>query len=141
MGAEENKATLKRYYDEVMNKGDLSNWSEMVDDSYIMHLVGAPQPLVGLEGGKQTLANRKAISPDGQISIEELVAEGDIIAIHGTATGTHTGEYQGIQPTGKKFTREYAAFYRFKNGRIIEGWALHNLLGFYQQLGINPPTG
>ena len=141
MSVEENKTTLKRYYDEVMNKGNLSNWDAMVDESYVMHLIGAPQPSVGLEGGKQTKAQREAFSPDGQISIDELVAEGDIIAIHGKATGTHTGEYQGIQPTGKKFSREYAAFYRFKDGKLVEGWALHNLLGFYQQLGIAPPGG
>jgi len=140
MGTEENKATLRRYYEEVLSKGDLSNWNELVDEGYVMHLIGAPQPLKGLEGAKQ-VQSQKVFAPDGKISIDEMVAEGDIIALHGKSTGTHTGEYQGIQPTGKKFTREYAAFYRFKDGKLAEGWALHDLLGFYQQLGITPPAG
>lgn len=141
MGTEENIATLKRYYEEVFNNNDLSNWNELVDEDYVMHLVGAPQQPKGVEGAKQNLAQREAFAPDGKMSIDEMVAAGDIIAIRGKATGTHTGEFQGIKPTGKKFSREFAAFYRFKNRKIAEGWALHNLLGFYQQLGITPPTG
>ena len=141
MAVEENKATLKRYYEEVFNNHDLTNWDEMVDESYVMHLNGAPQPLAGLEGAQQTRNQTTTFAPDGKINIEEMVAEGEFIAIHGKATGTHTGEALGIKPTGNKFTREYAAFYRFKNGKIAEGWALHDMLGFYQQLGVTPPTG
>ena len=138
MGVEENKAVLRRYYEEVFNKGDLSNWDEMVDKGYVMHLVGADEPSVGLEGAKR-VQQQRALAPDGRMTIEDMAAEGDTISIRGKATGTHTGEFPGIQPTGKKFTRDFAAFYRFKDGKIIEGWALHNMLGFYQQLGLTPP--
>ena len=139
MSVEENKATLRKYYDEIFNKGDLSHWSEMVDDTYVMKVVGG-QELKGLDGAKQTQAQR-AFSPDMTVSIDEMVAEGDIVFIRGEFTGTNTGEYQGMGPTGKKFVRAFAASYKFKDGKIVGGWALHDLLGFYQQLGMSPPGG
>ena len=72
MSVEQNKATLKRYYQEVFNNNDLSNWNEMVDESYVMHVVGAPQPAKGFEGAKQNLAQREAFAPDGKMSIDEI---------------------------------------------------------------------
>ena len=136
---EANKTTLRRYYQEVFGKGDLSHWSEMVDENYVMRVVGAA-PLKGLEGGKQTTAQRMAMAPDTKTTIDEIAADGDIVAIRGQFTGTHTGEVQGLSPTGKKFTRQFAAFYRFKDGKIIEGWSVQDVLGMYQQLGITPPA-
>ena len=139
MGTEENKATLKRYYEEVFNNNDLSKWNEMVDEDYVLH-AAVDSGLRGLEQLKQTQVNRLALAPDTKITIDEVIGEGDGLAVRGDFVGTHTGEYQGIPPTGKKFTRAYMGFYRFKNGKIAEVRTVQNVLGMFQQLGVTPPA-
>jgi steroid delta-isomerase-like uncharacterized protein len=134
---EANKATLRRYYEEVLNNGNYSLWSELMTDDYVLRAPGGE--LKGAEAGKQNYAQRKAMAPDSQFTIDEIVGEGDTVVVRGMLKGTHTGEFQGNPPTGKEFARAYTAFYRFRGGKIAEGWTVQDVLGFYQQLGITPP--
>jgi predicted ester cyclase len=145
MSTEQNKKTLQRYYDEIYNKGNLSVWEELMDKNYVSH-AGSTE-YKGLEGAKRLQESRKnGGAPDSKATIDELVAEGDTLAFRGMIKGTNKGETQGRPPTGKKFNRAFVGFYRFKNGKISEGWILHDSLSQLQQLGItqvpapaNPP--
>ena len=134
MSAKENKETLRRYFDDYFNKGDLSRWNDMVDKDYVMRRVGAAESK-GLEAAKQGVAQMKAISPDMRINIEEMVGEGDVVAVRGEFTGTFTGDYQGVKVNGKKYVRPYAAFYVFKNGKIASVWTVQDWMGTAQQFG------
>lgn len=139
MGAKENKATLKRYYDEVMNKGDFSLLSDLMDEEYYLETPTAKTEK-GYEAYKQGYANRKAVSSDAIFTIDEMLAEGDTVVIRGYLKGTHTGELQGIPATGKQYNAGYTAFYYFKEGKITRCWTLHDVLTRNQQLGITPPA-
>ena len=139
MGIEQNKATLKRYYDEIFNGGDFSVWDELMDENYVTVTANGTE-YKGLEGAKRRHASTSAAAPDGRTSIDEMVAEGDTVVIRGFTTGTNTGEFMGIPPTGKPYKAAFTAFYYFNNGRIVRGWALHDGMGRFQQLGVIPPV-
>ena len=74
--------------------------------------------------------------PDTQYIINQLVAEGDIVAVRVTRTGTHKAEYHGIPPTGKRIILVLAFFYRLSGGNIVEALPYSDLLVLYQQLGV-----
>lgn len=143
MGAEENKATLQRYYDEVMNKGNMSLLTELMDEDYYLE-TPTTKTEKGYEVYKQAYDMRIATASDAQFSIDEMIAEGDAVAIRDYLKGTNTGAApaQGITTaTGKQFNAAFAAVYYFKDGKIARCWTLHDVLTRYQQLGITPPAG
>ena len=90
MGIEENKATLKRYYDEMMNKGNLALWDELMDDGYYLETPNMKSE-AGREAYKQGYEARQVGFSEGQFSIDEMIAEGDAVAIRGYVKGTNTG--------------------------------------------------
>jgi len=75
---------------------------------------------------------------DGGITLEEIVAEGDMVVVRWRMHGTHTGEYMGVPPTGKVITNHGMSMYRIAGGKIVEDWAVMDMLGVMQQLGLVP---
>ena len=73
---------------------------------------------------------------DWHETIEEIIADGDKVWIRVRITGTHTGEFRGIAPTGKKFVMLAVPSYRIVDGKIVEGWSVWNPLDFLKQLGV-----
>lgn len=72
--------------------------------------------------------------PDARVTIEDLVAEGDRVASRMTVTGTHTMEYFGVSPTGKKVRMSMMGIDRIANGKIVESWSESSGQGFHYQL-------
>jgi len=143
MSTEQNKATLKRYYDEILNKGNFAVWDELMDEGYYLK-TPTVETGKGLEVAKQGSESRKTFSSDAQFSIDEMAADGDTVAIRGYLKGINTGEApaQGITvATGKQFNAAFTAFYYFKGGKIASCWTLHDVLTRFQQLGVTPPAG
>jgi predicted ester cyclase len=79
--------------------------------------------------------------PDFQVTVEEMIAEGDKVASRWTASGTHEDELVGIPPTGKEATWTGMTIYRFAEGRIVEAWWSRDMLGLLIQLGVVPSLG
>jgi predicted ester cyclase len=75
------------------------------------------------------------------VRIDHLVGEGDKVVARFTLTGTHSGNFQGVPPTGRRVTFPATDIYRFENGRIAEGWALMDFLSFLQQVDAAPGMG
>ena len=73
------------------------------------------------------------------MTINDMVAEGDTVAIRFTYTGTHLGESFGIPPTGKSVTMDECLFFRFENGMETDEWIYSDSLALFQQLGVSPP--
>lgn len=138
MSTEENKATLRRHV-EVFNTGDLSIVDELIAPNYVLHYSG--NEYKGPEGFKQIVTGARNAFPDLHYTIDDMVAEGDWVAVRYTMTGTFTGEMGGIAPTGKHVTVPEAIFYRFEGGKEVEALPFSDQLSFYQQLGVSPPTG
>jgi predicted ester cyclase len=82
-----------------------------------------------------------AAFPDLQTTIEDLIAEGDKVAIRQTWRGTRNGNFLGIPPTGEQVTFTSTEFYRVAGGELAEEWVELDMLGWLQQLGAIPPMG
>jgi steroid delta-isomerase-like uncharacterized protein len=139
--SEENKALVRRAYDELANEGNLAVADETFAPNFVRHDLAAAQDVVGPEGVKQFIAAFRGAFPDLRFTIEDMVAEGDKVAVRSTFRGTHKGQYQGIAPTGKQVTFAGINIYRAAGGRVTEAWALADGLGLMQQLGVIPAMG
>ena len=76
--------------------------------------------------------------PDLHCSLDEFVAEGDKVFLRTTMTGTHDGEYKGIEPTGRHVSAECAEVFRIKDGKFVGYWCMTNVAGLMRQLTEEP---
>ena len=140
MSTEENKAIIRRNWEEVFNKGNLAVADENMATNYIYHGPGG-QEIKGPEGFKQLITMYRTVFPDFHATVEDMFAEGDKVAHRVTARGTHKGDLMGIAPTGKQVTMAVITISRFAGGKEVEAWSSVDMLGVMQQLGAAPPTG
>ncbi len=140
MSVEENKAIIRRSVEEFWNKGNIAAIDEFYASNYVGH---DPSKLHAgnLEEFKGSAMAVFAGFPDLQVTIEDMVAEGDRVVKHWTARGTHQGEFMGIAPTGKQITITGMDIYRIAGNKIEECWSNSDSLGMMQQLGVVPPPG
>ena len=142
MSVEENKATVRRFFDEVINAGNLDQADEFVTSDYVEH-----QELPGAEGregigvAKGFLSMMRVAFPDFRFDIEDVIAEGDKVAARVVVRGTHRGEMMGLAPTGKRVSTSGIEVFRFENDKIAEHWATFEALDMMQQLGMVPVPG
>jgi steroid delta-isomerase-like uncharacterized protein len=141
MSLEHNKAVVRRFFEEGPNKGNMDILSELVADDATDHHPLAPDQAPGIEGFRQALTALRTAFPDMQITIEDMIAEEDRVAIRVTTHGTHRGLLMGIPATGKEVTTTSFVIFRIAEGKIAERWAMGDRLGMLQQLGILPAAG
>jgi steroid delta-isomerase-like uncharacterized protein len=124
----------------ALNAGDLATLDELVAPGFVdrMPLPGVPP---GRDGLKQVIAQFRAAFPDAHWTVEDLIAEGDKVAVRVTFRGTHRGELFGVPPTGRQVTVPGIGIYRVVDGQIAEEWVVRDLLGLLQQLGALPVAG
>jgi predicted ester cyclase len=119
MGEAENGAVFRRFYEVVWNEGDLLVADELLGEDFVNHAVGdAPAP--DRELYKRGVVETRIAYPDWALVVEDLVAEGDRVTAHWRARGTHTGELEGIAPTGKRDEFVGTAVVRVVGGKIVE---------------------
>ena len=140
MSVEQNKAIVRRDAEEIWNQGNLDVADEIFATNFVNHDPSRPE-VRDVSSYKQLAAAVRAAFPDFHVTIEDMVAEGDKVAIRYTSTGTHKSEYRGLPPTGKQVTVTGMRIYRFASGKIVENWWNSDVLGFMQQLGVIPPMG
>jgi C-1 hydroxylase len=129
MSLEENKKIVRKSI-EIINKKDLSSIEQMVAPDFVDYT----RQMQGLEGLKQFISMIFKSFPDFHLTIEDIIAEGDKVWVRLTITATHTGEFLGLAPTGKKFTEPSVWIYRIVNGKIVEGWDVQDELDFYKKI-------
>ena len=132
MSTEDNKSLVRRFYTEGVHNPAL--FDELLAPIYVLHFPGSP-PISGIEQAKQLMVAYTCAFPDLQLSTEDMVAEGDKVAIRNTWRGTHHGAFRGLPPTGKHVAFTGSDFFRFEGGKIAEQWADLDALGLMQQLG------
>jgi steroid delta-isomerase-like uncharacterized protein len=134
MSIEENKKIVRRYQ-EIYNSNDLRALNEVVSEDLLTPKIMPGIP-AGIEGAKTAHQIMLAGFPDYQTAIDDLIAEGDKVAARITMSGTHTGSFMGIPPTGKRisFTGMYIA--RIDDGKIVEHWGEEDGVSLLQQLGV-----
>ena len=134
--SDENKAVVRRFY-ETFEKWDLSILDEVLASNFVEHNPFPEQP-TGPEGMKQVLGMMRAAFPDSEMSVEDLIAEGDKVAVRAEMTGTHRGEFMGLPATGNKVTVTGISIYSVVDGKIAEHWEQFDAMGMMQQLGAIP---
>ena len=124
MSTEDNKATIRRMI-KAFNKRDLAFIDEGFSPHFVLHTALTPGWPRGLEGARKLFTAMLATAPDVQGTLEDMVAEGEKVAVRWTFRGTHTGESPLTgAPTGAPFTLMAMSLYRFVNGKIEEDWGV-----------------
>jgi steroid delta-isomerase-like uncharacterized protein len=140
MSTEDNKAVVRRFYEEVMNQKNRAVLDQVFDLNVVDHFAPPGTP-GGLEGARQTLGMFLSAFPDLHFTVEDLIAEGDKVVARATLSGTQQGTFMGIPATGKHVTIRGIEINRFEGGKSVEHWVEMDTLGLMQQLGVIPPPG
>lgn len=135
--SEQNKAAVRRWFDEGFNKQNLDEFDHYFSPNLVNHELPPTMPQ-GREGTKVFASMFFTAYPNIQLTLEDLVAEGDKIVARWSARGTHNGDLMGIPPTGKEVLITGIAIDRFENGKAVEHWEVFDQLGMMQQLGVIP---
>src|SRR5437773_6743089 len=126
---EQNKAIVRGYMTEVLNKGNLAAFDNYMSADVVFN---------NSKGLKQQLASNQTLRnafPDFQLVIEDQIAEGDKVVTRVTFQGTHRGEFRGVAPTGKQVRYSGIAIDRIVDGKVIEMWHIADTLSLLQQIG------
>jgi len=130
MSLQQNKATVRRLWEEIWNQNKLAVCDEIFDEIYAAHEKGFVPAL-------------RSAFPDLQFTVEDLIAEGDKVVTRFRFAATHQGEFMGVAGTGKAVALTGMWIHRLEQGRIVEGrqWGQWDTLDFLQQVGALPkPT-
>jgi steroid delta-isomerase-like uncharacterized protein len=131
--ADANKALVRQYFEQVVNTHNPNALDGLVSPDYKRY--PSATATLNLEAAKQRLAGLFAAFPDVHVTEENIIAEGDYVAIRLTDRGTHQGTFSGIPPTGKSFTISIIEIYRIENGKIVEHWGGPDTFSLLQQIG------
>ena len=135
--SEANKALFRRFIQEVINEKNTDKMDILISENWLDHNP-PPGAAPGVEGMKQMMGMFFAAFPDLNVTIDQLIAEGDMVVGRMTNTGTHQGDLMGIAPTGKRVTFSEIHMVRIENGKAVEHWGNIDDLGMMQQLGVIP---
>lgn len=136
--SQQNESVVRRFFD-AWNDADFEVIDEVVAaDADHYNPMDPPNVPPGPEGEKQLVRAYQSAFPDATIEIENLVADGEKVAVRWTATGTHDGEFMGIEPTGNDVEIVGFEINQVEDGQIVASWGLFDGLGLLQQLGAVP---
>lgn len=134
---EANKATIRYWIEEGWNKRNAGLLDEICAADIVEHDPGG-LVIEGVEALKAHLGGLMSGMPDVHISIEDLIAEGDVVVWRGHLEANHTGTLMNIPPTGKPISGPGLVEFRFADGKIAEVWAMYDLFGMLRQIGVIP---
>jgi steroid delta-isomerase-like uncharacterized protein len=119
-------------------QGKIDEVIELIADDYVGHIPAAPGPIHGKAGYKEFISAYVAAFPDGKITVDDQIAEGDTVTTRWTAVGTNSGELMGMPATGKEVTVTGITYSKISDGQLKEAWTSWDTLGMLQQLGAVP---
>lgn len=130
----ENKLSVRRFYEEIVNTGDVDEIEHFVSPDYC-EVHDGKRHAVGIEGAKAHVLGVRQTYPDLQITVDRQIVEGEWVVSCITARGTHRGWWLGMKPTGKPVVFTGVNVDRVVNGRIVEHGGAANLLGPLLEIG------
>ena len=140
--SEQNKAIVRRWFEEVWNRGRVETIDELLAPHGIGHGLGDSEADThGPEGFKPFVANLRGAIPDMHISLDDVIGEGDRVALRFTLRGTHTGPGLGIPPSGNRVQIQGVIIVKLLNGQLVEAWNSYDQLGLLRQIGALPAGG
>ena len=129
--SEQNKFLATRFYEEILNGRRMDVADEIMSPEYVDHSAAAP----GLENFKIYLTMITSVFPDIKVTIEDLFADEDKVAVRLTIRGAQMGSFSGFPPAGRQATWTGMDIIHFSNGRITERWSERDFLNMLLQLG------
>ena len=131
------KQIVRQLFEEPW-KGNLGVIDEFLAPGYVGHDPSEPEPIRGPEGFRAFVQKYLTAFPDGRITVDDQIMEGDQVATRWTGRGTQTGEIPGIAPTGKQVTITGLTISRLEGDKVVEDWTTWDTLGMLVQLGAVP---
>lgn len=135
--SEEHKATARRLFEDVLSAGNFDAIPEIFHPDYHDHDPANEQDTRGLDGVRQETSGYRSAFADLRVTVEDQLADGDLVATRWTTRGTQQGDLGDIKPSGKQMTITGITIHRFMDGKIREGWWNWDALGMMQQLGVS----
>ena len=136
--SEENKAIVRRFVEEVWNKGNFSVADQLISVNYSYHDNATPDFGLGPESEKKRANLYRTAFPDLQFTIEDIIAVKETVICRWSSRGTNSGPLSAVAPTGKTIKVSGITISRLAGGKIVEGWVNWDALGMLQQLQIIP---
>jgi steroid delta-isomerase-like uncharacterized protein len=141
MSTEQNKSIVQRWVEGGWNHGNLALVDELYAADYMLHDPSTPDFPGGQAAFKQFVTTLQTAFPNLQVTVEDMLAEGNKVAWRWTIIGTHTGDLMGIPPTGKPIKITGIVVSHFVNGKWAEDYVNWDTLGMMQQIGVVPAIG
>ena len=139
MSLEENKAIARRFVQEIFLEGRAESVEELLSDDFTPHRWGSTGA-----GKAELIAAIERVSAglaDASMTIEDVIAEGDRVAVRLTSRATQVGPFMGLPPSGKSYEIGEIHIFRILDGKVVEHWHQADFLGMMRQLGALPPQG
>jgi steroid delta-isomerase-like uncharacterized protein len=134
MALRKNKALVRRFYEEVWDKGNVEFAERVFREDYVRHDLRPTTAAPGPAGQARIAADFRGAFPDLRFAVDLVFGEDDLVVARWTATGTHTGSWGQVQPTGKVATFSGVNIFRFKKGKVAELWNHRDDLGLMEQV-------
>jgi steroid delta-isomerase-like uncharacterized protein len=134
---EENKALVRRWFEEVWNKGRADAIGEMLAEDAVVNGLSedAANPLRGPAGFVPFHAQFREAFPGIEVVVEDTIAEGDLVAVRCSVKGKHVGDSLGFKATQATAEFDGIAIVRVRDGKIVEAWNNFDFMKMYRQLG------
>ncbi len=133
---EQNKAVVDRFVRQVFVEGRREAVDELVAEDFVPHTWG--QMAEGREGLRQAMERVARGVADARMTVEDVIAEGDRVAVRLTSQARQVGELMGMPPSGREYRIEEIHIFRLRDGQIVEHWHQADFLGMMKQLGAMP---
>ena len=136
MSLEANKALVRRFIDEIFVRGRPEAVDELLADDFVSHTWRSTGD--GKGDLKRAMERLSTVLADSRFTVEDLIAEGDRVAVRVTAQATQVGEFMGLAPSGKSYSIGEIHIFRIRDGKVVEHWHQYDQLGMLRQLGAMP---
>jgi steroid delta-isomerase-like uncharacterized protein len=135
MNTDDSKAVVRRFVREVFQDGRPEAVDALVADDFVPHTWPS---VTDREGLKTVMGHVHEALADVRFEIQDMVAEGDLVAVRLTSSARQVGEFMKIPPSGRSYSIEELHMFRVRDGRVTEHWHQFDIMGLMKQLGASP---
>ena len=138
MTLDENKGIARQVIERIFMRQEDAAIDELISPTFVPHTFGPMPP--GREGLRAGMQRAGAGVSEAKFEIEDMIAEGDRVAVRLTTSARHTGTFMGIEPTGNRYSIDEIHIFRIADGQVIEHWHEFDKLALMRQLNGQAPS-
>jgi steroid delta-isomerase-like uncharacterized protein len=137
MSDEELGAAVRRFFDQVWNNGSVGETGAFLAPDFVSHNT-LDVAIVGPDQYAAAVSGYRAAFPDLHVTLEDVLVDGDRVAVRGTDHGTHRGDFMGFPASGREVTTTWIEIFRIQDGKAAEGWLESDSAALRGQLVTEP---